>query len=495
MRYNFNRFGWSEFFDDLKGRVIPWIYASVVVVGFGWLFARNKPAYANIIYVLGIILAIILVLAILSVVIRLFDPKQFRNLRDSRKNKSEFLDKYKTDSRAVVISCYFNPQKSPYRQKAFNLFYDKIKHLNHRIIECVIGDAQPELPENENIKRIYTKNLLWHKESLLNKIVAELPPHFEYVFWVDADVIFESDEWLTKGVDELKNYKIIQPFEYCAHLEKDQTFYQRNKSLEQVNRETKEKILAGERVENIRVWKSFCATYRETYGKNIKHYDLHGHVGFAWGARREVLEKIPLYDKALIGGADHIIAHAAVGQIPHECITKAFNENIDEIIEWSKKFYEGVKTDNKVSFVCGNLLHIWHGELAKRDYLRRIQVNTSKIKEIRQKDKNGLYETDDDTFVHDYFASREVQEDETETDYFDDSTSNYDYSSRSDNSSTSNYSSPTESQDYFQSETVDFVGAGAGGSWDDSSSSSISAEASLGADLSSSSFEGSSTFS
>lgn len=510
MEYNFNRFGWSQFFDDIKGRVIPFIYASVMIILFGLLFIYNRPQHTDKFYILIILLAVIAVVLVLSVVIRLFNAKQIRNWRDSRKNKTDFLTKYKTDSRAVVISCYFNPQKNPYRTKAFNLFYDKIKHLDHRIIECVIGDAQPELPENAHIKRIYTKNLLWHKEALLNKIVSELPEKYEYVFWVDADVIFENDEWLIQGVEELKSYKILQPFEYCAHLERDQTIFQGNKNLEQINKETKAKILAGERVENIRVWKSFCATFRDDQYKTIKHYDLHGHVGFAWGARREVLEKVPLYDKALIGGADHIIAHAAVGQISHECITKAFSENIDEILEWSKKFFEAVSVFNKVSFVRGNLLHLWHGELAKRDYLRRIQVNTSKIRQIQRKDEHGLYETDDDTFVQEYFESREV-DDETDFDYYDDSTPGYEtnhhsnyhhstdnYSNQSDYtfdnySNQNDYSSASESKDYFQSETVDFVGAGAGGSWDDSSSSTVSGEASLSAELSS--FENSSTFS
>lgn len=214
---------------------------------------------------------------------------------------------------------------------------------------------------------------------------------------------------------------------------------------------------------------------------------MRGHVGFAWGARREVLEKVPLYDKALIGGADHIIAHAAVGQIPHECITKAFAENIGEVLDWSKKFFEAVEVYNKVSFVRGNLLHLWHGELAKRDYLRRIQVNTSKIKRIQKKDQNGLYETDDDSFVQDYFASRKVEAEKSDTDYFDNSGSNYDYSNQShDYSNRSEYSPNSESSDFFQSKTVDFVGGGAGGSWDESdkvSSEVVGAEVSAGAEL------------
>ena len=87
--------------------------------------------------------------------------------------------------KAVIIACYFNPQANPYRLKAFNIFYESIKHLNHRIIECVIGDAKPELAESEFISRIETPNLLWHKEGLLNLAVKNLPAQFKYfIFWL-----------------------------------------------------------------------------------------------------------------------------------------------------------------------------------------------------------------------------------------------------------------------------------------------------------------------
>lgn len=443
-----------------------------------------------LIVIILILVVIFLLILGLFFVIRLSKSKQLDNVIESQNASFDPFEKYTNDPRAVVISCYFNPQKSPYRRKVFNVFYNKIKHLNHQIIECVIGDAQPELPENTSIKRVYTKNLLWHKESLFNKIVSELPPQYEYVFWVDADVIFENNDWLTKGVEELQHCKIIQPFEYCAHLEKDQINFAGN--IEAQANQVRARIMSGERVEKIRAWKSFCAVYCENPSQNIQNYDLHGHVGFAWGARREVLNKVPLYDKALIGGADHIIAHAAVGQIPHECITRAFAENISEIIQWSKEFYDVVKSDKNVGYVKGNLLHLWHGELAKRDYLNRIKGSNSKIKQINRKDTNGLYETDDDEFVYQYFRSREVIEDETDNNVYSSSAynnlpSNYDHSNQSD------YSSNTsENRDYFQSETVDFVGGGAGGSWD--SSETVTTQASAGGEISNS-FESGSTYS
>lgn len=324
---------------------------------------------------------------------------------DKIKNKTIYSNKYKTDSEAVVIACYFNPKNNPYRLKAFNIFYDSIKHLNHRIIECVIGDSKPQLEENENIKRITTPSLLWHKESLLNMIISELPESFKYVFWVDTDVIFTNKNWLVDGVTELKINDVIQPFEYCVHLEKDELkpSFPYHSFKRTVNENNEKGVIPT-------MWRSFCANY-------VKHIDLandldynkHGHVGFAWGAKRSVLDRIKLYDRALIGGADHIIAHAAVGQINHNCITKSFTENINEVNAWSERFYRIV--NGRVGYVSGDLFHIWHGDITKRQYLKRIQDFTPKIKEISKKDKNGLHVTDDDTYVNQYFDNREVKDD------------------------------------------------------------------------------------
>ena len=110
---------------------------------------------------------------------------------DILKNTFLYYNKYKTNSEAVIIACYFNPQKNPYRLIAFREWYNSIKHLNHRIIECVIGDSLPELNvefSSPYITTIKTKDYLWHKETLLNNIVLNLPAKFKYVFWIDTDV-------------------------------------------------------------------------------------------------------------------------------------------------------------------------------------------------------------------------------------------------------------------------------------------------------------------
>jgi hypothetical protein len=312
---------------------------------------------------------------------------------------------YKADSDAVIITCYFNPQRNPYRLKAFKKFYETISHLEHRVIECVVDGSQPELGffgiTDERYQRVYTKNLLWHKEALLNKVVRDLPKKYKYVFWIDADVVFTNKSWLVDAVKVLKTENIVQPFEYCIHLEQD-TMDPR------MNVEFEKSFVSDPKRRHPRFWKSFAANYATNRKRSEDvNYDVHGHVGFAWGARREILDAVPLYDKALVGGADHIIAHAAAGQINHSCIVKAFKENNDEIESWSRRFHYVV--NGRIGYVQGELHHIWHGDIAKRQYLKRVQEFTPQSKNITKKDVNGLYETHDDSYVKQYFSQREVR--------------------------------------------------------------------------------------
>ncbi|KAF2329077.1 hypothetical protein [Flavobacterium daemonense] len=317
--------------------------------------------------------------------------------------KNIYKSKYNMHPEAIIISCFFNPQNSPYRIKAFNIFYESIKHLDHTIIECIIGDTHPQLDQNDNIKRVYTENLLWHKESLLNKIISELPKKYKYVFWLDADVVFTNTNWIIDGVKQLESKTIIQPFEYCVFLEKDEV--KPSFDMEKIRDSYLPNAI------NTKVWRSFGANYTDTELWKNEKLNIHGHVGFAWGARRDILDAVPLFDKALIGGADNIIAHAAAGQIPHSSIAKTFIEDIDQINLWSKNFHKA--TEGKIGYVEGDLYHIWHGDLGKRQYIQRYQYN-SKAKEIINRDENGLYITNrsDDPFIKNYFKQKEVQKKE-----------------------------------------------------------------------------------
>jgi hypothetical protein len=340
------------------------------------------------------------------------------------KNQTIYRDKYRAcnSDRAAIVSCYFNPENNPYRLKAFSYFYESIKHLPHRIVECTIGNASPQL-SGKYITRVHTNDLLWHKETLLNKLITDLPQKYRYVFWLDADVLFTNPYWLQEGVKKLKSFRIIQPFEYCVHLERDELkpkFDLDRLTVPNIDLTEEEMKMIPNGLDNPlvydntptlynkRVWRSFCSNYEQNpYLANYNNYDVHGHVGFAWGARRELLDSVPLYDKALIGGADHIIAHAAAGQIDSPCITKAFvGQDLTEIQSWSRRFARAV--DGQIGYVEGNLFHIWHGDLNKRQYLKRIQEFGSIANQITRRDANGFWQAlDDNQYMETYYQQRE----------------------------------------------------------------------------------------
>ena len=314
--------------------------------------------------------------------------------------------RYHYHPEAVIIACYYNSQDNPYRKIAFDIWYESIKHLNHRIIECTINGSEPQLPKSEFIKVIDSSSMLWHKETLLNLVISELPAKFKYVFWLDTDVLFTNKKWLTESVGHLQSDKLVQPFEYCAHLNQDETTFTGPLSVSETAQDIVTRLKNGEKVEDINCWRSFCAN-NASHQSSCNIYDIHGHVGFAWGARREVLDEVPLFDKALIGGADHIIAHAGAGHINHSCIAKTFTDNIDEVNEWSRRFFSLVR--NKIGYAEGDLLHIWHGDIKKREYYQRIKEFNPTTKTIQERDANGLFITDDDTYVKNYFDRREVK--------------------------------------------------------------------------------------
>jgi hypothetical protein len=84
---------------------------------------------------------------------------------------------------------------------------------------------------------------------------------------------------------------------------------------------------------------------------------------------------------------------------------------LDEVNEWSIKFYKLV--NGKIGYVKGDLFHIWHGDIEKRQYLKRIQDFTPKAKKITKKDENGLYineDTEAKEYMEKYFEHREVKQ-------------------------------------------------------------------------------------
>jgi hypothetical protein len=101
-------------------------------------------------------------------------------------------------------------------------------------------------------------------------------------------------------------------------------------------------------------------------------FNVHGHTGFAWAARREILTECGLYDASLAGGADHLMAHAFCGDWDSCCVevmiekdSKAFGH----FVKWAEHIYRRVR--GRIFAVPGRIDHLWHGDPANRRYYER----------------------------------------------------------------------------------------------------------------------------
>jgi hypothetical protein len=98
----------------------------------------------------------------------------------------------------------------------------------------------------------------------------------------------------------------------------------------------------------------------------------HGHTGFAWAFRRDCLEQFKLYEGDPVGGADHLMAHTFFGDLDSHCIRDRFARNPSahrHFREWAGRTNQIIQ--GQVSYVSGEILHLWHGHPVNRRYVER----------------------------------------------------------------------------------------------------------------------------
>lgn len=252
-----------------------------------------------------------------------------------------------------IVTSYFNPCGFRARAENFERFADPIRSAG---IPLVVVEARFEggdftLPESHGSLRVEARDLMWQKERLLDLGAAWLPDHCTKVAWLDADVLFENGDWAVETSELLASAHAVQPFAAAVRLPRGATSPQDGDD----------------------VYESFaavCASRPEAlaHGK----YDLHGHTGFAWAARRDLVARHGLYDASIGGSADHMMAHAFAGDLGSRCITRMVGtggRHLAHSRRWARRVDAEVR--GRMTFTRGRLLHLWHGTLENRRYADR----------------------------------------------------------------------------------------------------------------------------
>jgi hypothetical protein len=215
-------------------------------------------------------------------------------------------------------------------------------------------------------------------------LIQQLPSEFDKVAWIDADLLFLNADWREDAARLLELYPVVQLFERAVLLDdqRQPTRAFRGIAAEVARRPPGMARLGG------------------------------GHPGFAWAARRNLLERHGLLDNNILGGADTGMVAGMYGWW-HFWYLDTFSAALrHKVQQWMWAFYNDVQ--GEVGNVPGTVLHLWHGDRSNRQYVDRLrwlsEHQFDPDADLRRSPQ-GLWEwsgekPDLERTVRDYFAAR-----------------------------------------------------------------------------------------
>ena len=221
------------------------------------------------------------------------------------------------------------------------------ENVNLFIVELAYGD-QKFIISNKNNKhhlQLKTQVPLWHKENMINLGVKYLlPKDYKAFAWIDADIEFDSSSWALDTLKILNGYKdIVQLFSHCIDMDPEKN--------------------------NLNLFNSFgyCFEKQKTYTTKGTDY---WHPGYAWAITRKAYEKINgLYDKAILGSGDSIIAMSLI----NKC-SSINNVNYHADYNNSMLIYQKLASKLRLGYTPGIIRHYYHGSKINRKYTERWKI-------------------------------------------------------------------------------------------------------------------------
>lgn len=254
----------------------------------------------------------------------------------------------------AIVTSYFNPSEYTTKQRNYSLFLEPFRRsgIPCLTIECGFPGRGFTLPADDCALRVDGRDVMWQKERLLNLVLPRLPASCSKVIWLDCDVLFANPDWIIQASRALDKFAVIQPYSSIIRLPRGCT---------------PEDEQPGE------IWQSFARVAGvEPNAVLTGDFHKHGHTGFAWGMRRDIFSRHGLYDGCIAGSADHMMAHAFVGDWSGRCIQRIFGGNSAHLRHfqiWASKVYPDIRA--RIGCVPGEIFHLWHGNTADRHYVDR----------------------------------------------------------------------------------------------------------------------------
>ena len=280
------------------------------------------------------------------------------------------------ESEVAIVTAHFNPARS---QRMRETFYQWKSEIGHPV-QCWEAGPDGDLKriDGSTLLTCGPENEVWQKERLINVAIANQPVHVRYVAWIDHDLIPGNPQWLTDTVEMLRRgYDALQLFSEVNYLDRSGAVLQTIPGSVRINQDST-------------------------------------NPGGAWIAKRKFVDSVGgLYDRAIVGGGDAIWFSGLTGR------RRSFESRHSEPFQRHIQSWYGRVQGAKIGYLPGEMFHLWHGDLADRQYHSRDQMMASLGYDPERHievDKNGLLawtsEASDEmkSAVRQYFADRRDDE-------------------------------------------------------------------------------------
>jgi hypothetical protein len=257
-----------------------------------------------------------------------------------------------------AITSYFNPAGFRSRLVNYRTFR---KHLTVPLVAVELsfnGRFELQPGDAEVLVQVAGGDVLWQKERLLNVAIRYLPDDCDAIAWLDCDIIFTADDWAASARAALDKFVMVHLFSELWMLAPGAgPDFPSWSSVAWILPGVGRSIARGEiRVSDMSVSDGPPASLQLQ--------------GYAWAARRALIERHGLYDARVGGGGDRAIICAGLGQFDYAVSTQMMNDrSAGHYRAWGDPFYAGVR--GKIGYIDGRIFHLWHGAIPDRRYRER----------------------------------------------------------------------------------------------------------------------------
>lgn len=240
-----------------------------------------------------------------------------------------------------VICCHFNPMKYQKPLENYLIFRHDLKSPLTTIELSFDGnfDIEDAIHIHGN-----PQNIMWQKEKLLNILIEQSSS--DKIAWLDADVLFENENWYEETIAKLDDHPVVQLFETIDFLGPDdlprKTFLSTINNMYKAESWSKEDVSSG-------------------FAKG-------GAPGFAWAARKEAIPG-GLLDRHVMGSADLYMIYAWLGIWNGKLVQGINPEYQKHFLKSAAPYFKAVK--GGIGCISGHIAHLYHGSLKNRHYFKR----------------------------------------------------------------------------------------------------------------------------